>query len=238
MSKPIYRYLANRRWRSYKRLVVMQRISQMHVVPDVLPKIDPVADVSFAFGRRNVQPGQIVDSRISQVPPRLSMQVFDNGERLITIAVIDPDVPDVKSDKFDSRCHFLASNIPVSPDLTSIYLTKLAEDSQVILPWLPPFAQKGSSYHRIPIFILQQAEGQTIDVARIREQTQRQGFVLRKFMLEYRLKPVGVNMFRTQWDEGTAEVMRRAGVEGADIEYRRKRIEPLPYKKKNPVRYR
>ncbi|KAK5137938.1 hypothetical protein LTR04_004415, partial [Oleoguttula sp. CCFEE 6159] len=247
MGRPIYRYLADRRWRSYKRLVLMQRIEQMNVIPDILPNMDPIAEVNLSFGRRNVQPGEFVDSRVSELPGTLNVQVFDKGSRPVTVAIVDADVPDVENDRFNYRCHFLAANIWIAPKQTKIHLN-IRQKDKILLPWLPAYAQKGSPYHRLGIFILEQPEGKTIDVAEAMKErfykdgtswkVQRDKFVLRSFIDRHSLKPVGVTMFRTQWDEGTAGVMQRAGIAGADVELRRKRIEPLPYKKKDGARYR
>ncbi|MCJ1247375.1 hypothetical protein MMC30_004589 [Trapelia coarctata] len=238
MNRPIYRYLADRKWREYKRLVMMQRITQMNIVPDVLPHLDPTTAVDLAFGRRNVQPGEFVDSRVSEIPPRLSIQVFDKGERLVTILVLDSDVPNVEKDRFDYRCHFLATNIPLSPTITSLPFRHLSPETQIVLPWLPPHAQKGSPYHRLSIFVLQQPEGKTMDVEAMRTKEQRHGFNIRSFNDRHQVKPIGVHLFRNTWDEGTAGVMTRAGLEGADVELKRKKVEPLPYKKKDAARYR
>ena len=238
MNRPIYRYLADRKWREYKRLVMMQRISQMHIVPDVLPHLDPIAEVSLAFGRRNVQPGEFVDSRISETAPRLNVQLFEKGEKLITLVVLDSDVPNVEKDAFEYRCHFLATNIPLSPTTTSLPFSMLSKESQIVLPWLPPHAQKGSPYHRLSIFVLQQPEGNALDVEAIRMREKRDGFNLRSFNDRHLVKPIGVHLFRTIWDEGTEGVMKRAGLEGANIELRRKKPEALPYKKKDGARYR
>jgi large subunit ribosomal protein L35 len=242
MNKPIYRYLADREWRSYRRPLLVQRITQMAVVPDILPHLDPVADIRLAFGRRNVQPGDFVDSRVSEMPPRLRVQVFDKGERLVSLAIVDPDVPDVESDAFKYHCHFLAANIRLSPTETSVSLSKLSGDTQVLLPWLPPFVQKGSPYHRYSVFLLQQPDGKELEVASLREMVKRDGFNLRSFTGKHSLHPVGVHMFRGIWDEGTVGVMKRAGVEGANVEFKRKRIEPLkkpvlplPRKKPEPL---
>lgn len=235
MNRPIYRYLADRQWRSYRRRLLIQRITQMHVVPDIVPFLDPTAEVTLAFGSRVVQPGEFVDSRVSEIPARLRIQVFDKGERLVTIVIVDPDVPNEATDGFEYRCHFLAVNVPVSPTSTSIGLSRLGE--QTALTWLPPFAQMGSPYHRLSIFVLQQPQGAKLDVEAIKK-VKRDGFNLRSFQDRYTLTPVGVNMFRSQWDEGTDGVMERAGMEGADIEFQRKKPEKLPYKKKDGARYR
>ena len=238
MNRPIYRYLADRKWREYKRLIMMQRISQMHVVPDVLPHLDPVAEVSLAFGRRNVQPGEFVDSRVSEILPRLNVQLFEKGEKLVTVVVVDSDVPNLKKDAFDYRCHFLATNIPLSPSTTSIPFSSLSEKSQVVFPWLPPHAQKGSPYHRLSIFVLQQSEGKALDIETMREKENRKGFNLRSFNHRHLVTSIGVHLFRNKWDEGTDGVMRRAALDRANIELRRKKPEALPYKKKDGARYR
>ena len=231
MNKPIYRYLADKKWRSYQRLIIVQRLTQLSIVPDVLAHFEPTADEQMAFRKRNVQPGEFIDSRVSEVPPRLKVQVFDKGERLVTVAVVDSDVPNVENDNFASRCHYLATNIPISPTDTSLPLSK-ATEAQLALPWLPPFAQKGSPYHRLSVFVLQQQPGQTLDAAQLKEKVKRDGFSLKSFVDRHRLQPIGFNIFRSIWDEGTAGVMERAGIEGADIEFRRKRIEALKPKKK------
>src|SRR2546423_10026882 len=100
MNKPIYRYLADRKWREYRRPVLVQRITQMKIIPDVVANFEPAADVRLAFGSQRIQPGDFVESTLSENPCRLSVQLFDRGEQLVTIAVVDPDVPNVEKDGF------------------------------------------------------------------------------------------------------------------------------------------
>ncbi|KEF53439.1 uncharacterized protein A1O9_10414 [Exophiala aquamarina CBS 119918] len=238
MNKPIYRYLAERKWQEYARKVQVQRITQMNVIPDVVPAVDPILDIKVAFGRRVFPPGDYVPSRISEEPPRLTLQAFEKGDKVVTVAVVDPDVPNVETDSFDSRCHFLASNITISPTQAVFDLAKLASDTQVLLPWLPPHAQKGSPYHRLSIIVLQQKDNIPIDVAAAAKMVQRDGFSVRRFMSRHLLKPISASLFRTIWDENTATVMAKAGLGGADIELKRKKVEPLPYKRRNPSSFR
>jgi len=165
------------------------------------------------------------------MPARLKVQIFDKGERLVSVVVLDSDVPNVDNDRFSTRCHYLATNIPISPTETSLPLSK-AQESQLVLPWIPPFAQKGSPYHRYSIFVLQQQPGETLNPAKLKEKVRREGFSLRSFIDKFHVQPIGVSVFRSLWDEGTAGVMQRAGIEGADIEFKRKKIEALKPKQK------
>lgn len=236
MNRPIYRHLANQKWRKYQRLLLMQRISQFHIVPDLVQHLDPVAEVTFGFGRKDVKPGEFVDSRVSEVLPRLKIQPFDKGERLVHIAVVDPDIPNEENDSFATRCHYLALNIPVSPTNTSVPLSRFR--NHAVLDWLPPYSQKGAPYHRMTIFILEQRENKPLDPETVARTLKRDGFNLQAFTDRHLLKPVGFNLFRALWDEGTAGVMERAGAPGADIEFVRKKPEKLPYKKKDGARYR
>lgn len=238
MNKPIYRFLADKKWREYRRLVLMQRITQMKVVPDVLAHVDPVVDVKLWFGRRSVQPGEFVNTRISTVAPKLAIQPFDKGKKLVTIAVVDSDVPNLETDGFDYRCHFLAVNVPISPTSIMVSLDKLSPESQVIFPWLAPYSLKGAPYHRLSIFVMEQKDGAALDRNTVAEKVKREDFRLRSLETRHQLRPVGVHLFRNEWDESTPGVMEELGIEGADIELKRKRVEPLPYKPKNPERYR
>lgn len=256
MNRPIYRHLAEKKWRARARLINEQRITQMSVTPDVLPSIDLKASVEMSYygtklnssnriiprttrsGQRvSVQPGEYVASMVAEQPPKLDVQVFDKGERLVTVAIVDPDVPNLAKDGFDYRCQFLASNIKIGPAAPTIRLAQLKPTS-VLLPWEVPTAIKGGPYHRIAIIVLEQPEG-VVDVAKAMEKVQRKGFVLRSFVDRHALKAVGATLFRIEHDEWMDDVMRRNGFEKmVGMELKRKRVEPLPYKKKDGSRYR
>ena len=219
----------------------MQRISQHHLVPDLSPYLNPTASVSLAFGRRKVHPGEFVDSRMSEYPGKLRIQVFDKGERLVTIAIIDPDVPDVANDKFTSRCHFLAVNVPVSPTHTSVPLVRLSKEKHLVHNWLPPTAEKGAPYHRLAVLIIQQEDPSTpvsLSDLKTHSNLERDELRLKKLFSSIPGTVVGVNLFRTVWDEGTDGVALRHGIKGSNVEFLKKKPEKLPYKKKDGSRYR
>ncbi|TDZ59900.1 54S ribosomal protein L35 [Colletotrichum trifolii] len=233
MGKPIYRFLAERKWRAYEAKVTEQRINQFNIVPDILPKLTPKYDVQMWFRRAKCPSGKVVASNVSEHPPKLRVTPFDAGERLVSIVIMDSDVPQVESDSYGKRCHYLAVNVPVSPTATSIPLSKVRDPAQLAVPYLPAFAQKGSPYHRLSVFVLDQTPGQKLDAAALKElYAARDGFSLKSFRDKFALTPVGFNIFRTVWDEFTAGVMERAGVPGADVEFRPKRVYSLKPPKK------
>lgn len=242
MNKPIYRYLADQKWRKHKRLILEQRIKQFNLVPDLLPALDPIVDVDLGFGRKNIPIGDIVDSAISENPPRLNVQTFERGRKLVTVVVVDADVPVPEKDSLTYRCHFIASNIPIAPDQTSIPLSRFQqqsskaenpEEQNVALSWFPPWAHKGSPYHRLAIFVLEQKDAQPLNISQIRKSEKRDGFILRSFVDRMKLKPIGVTLFRTKWDDSMEGVMKRNGLRNEiNVELKRKKIEPLPYKKR------
>ncbi|KAH6649017.1 phosphatidylethanolamine-binding protein [Truncatella angustata] len=232
-DKPVYRHLAEKKWRGYPLRLIQQRIDTLNIVPDVLPKFEPTADVQMYFRRNKVEPGEILDSRVTENPPRLKVQVFNAGERLVSVVVMDSDVPNAENDSFERRCHYLAANVPISPNQQSLPLSQVNRESQLVVPWLPAFSQKGAPYHRLSVFVLEQKPGETLDVAKLKElYTARDGFSLKSYRDKFALNPIGFNMFRTVWDEGTADVMNRHNIPGANIEFKLKRVYSLKGDKK------
>lgn len=237
LNKPIYRFLADRKWRHYRRKIQEQRVTQMKVVPDVIPHCDSVVDIRMNFGRVNVQPGDFVDSAVSEKPCRLTIQSFEKEPRLVTIAIVDPDVPNLATDAFDTRCHFLATNIEITPTTPLVDLAQIAEE-KILVPWLPPTASKGAPYHRLAVVILQNKDNIAIDKAVATGKITQNDFSTRSLITRHMLTPIGANLFRTKWDDSMAAVMDRAGIDGANIELKRTKVEPLPYKRRNPSTFR
>lgn len=227
LTKPIYRYLARQKWDRMARKILVQRVQQFHITPDVLPVFEPKIDVQLTFRGFKVQPGEQVDSLVTESPPNLRLQVFDSGQRLVTVVVMDSDVPDPENDAFTSRLHFIAANIPIDCLTKNISLNRISKQPEhLAVPWLPPTAQEGSPYHRLSIWVLRQKHNRPLDIKRL-QKIKRDGFTLTKFISSLKVKPIGFNMFRSEWDAHTRQVMERHGIPGADIVYRRKRVHTL-----------
>lgn len=238
MNKPVYRHLAEQKWRSYERKIVMQRIQQMNVVPDVLPKVDPTIQVRLSFGTKRLAHGVVVPSKTSEAPPTIHIQPFESGEQTVTVLVLDSDIPNTETDAFDYRLHALVTNIPITPTSGTVSLAELAGDSRSAFAWLPPTAQKGAPWHRLSVWVFAHPANKQLDVPSIQARYTRDTFNLRSFRDKYLLRPIGVTMFRSKWDEDTKAVMERHEVKGADVEFKKKSIEPMRYKKKDGARYR
>lgn len=216
--------------------ILVQRVQQFHITPDVLPEFDPKMDVQLTFRNIKIQPGEIVDSLITETPPNLRVQVFHPEEHLVSIVVMDSDVPDPENDAFTSRLHFVASNIPISSLTKNISLIGVSRnpEGKLAVPWLPPTAQEGAPYHRLSVWILKQKWNRKLNVDKLKEfwEKNRDGFELARFIKNHDVSPIGFNIFRSVWDQHTRQVMQRHGIPGADIVFRNKRYRTLKTPKK------
>lgn len=98
LDKPVYRYLADKKWRKMRRPVLMQRITQMNVMPDIIPKIEPVVDVQMRFQGVDIKPGRILNSEQTEWNPTLKIIPFTPGEKLVTVIVVNPGTSTIFSD--------------------------------------------------------------------------------------------------------------------------------------------
>ncbi|KAG0125872.1 phosphatidylethanolamine-binding protein [Tuber indicum] len=218
MNKPIYLHLLDKKWRKRNRPILMQRLETMHVIPDVLPDINPIVDVRVHFKGRKVQPGLVLDSLMVEECPTVRVIPFKNEEMLCTIAVVDPDVPDPKKDRFRYRCHWIVSNIPISPMQTTA-VGYSAKPADTLVPYLPPHAQKGAPYHRYAMIVFKQPE--KIDAAALEGNIDRDEFTMRGFQSKNKLSTIGAFMWRVEWDSHTKEIMQKHNLPGWDIMYKR-----------------
>jgi large subunit ribosomal protein L35 len=137
---------------------------------------------------------------------------------LCTIAVVDPDVPDPKKDRFRYRCHWIVSNIPISPMQTTA-VGYSAKPADTLVPYLPPHAQKGAPYHRYAMIVFKQPE--KIDAAALEGNIDRDDFTMRGFQSKNKLCSIGAFMWRVEWDSHTKEIMQKHNLPGWDIMYKR-----------------
>ncbi|GAA6028740.1 hypothetical protein JCM8097_007371 [Rhodosporidiobolus ruineniae] len=199
LSKPVYRHLAERAWRKEGDLaILMQRVTQMNVVPDLLPSVSPQADVRIQVGGSVVEPGSFVQPAQTREGIEVSAQVFHPEERLYTVLVIDPDVPDEINQSFTTFAHLLTPNIPLSSASSAIQLSSLPST----LSYVPPHPQKGTPYHRYTVLLLEQPSQLSLDA----DSLPREGFSAREFVEKHGLEARGVSFFRQVWDKDVSKI--------------------------------
>jgi large subunit ribosomal protein L35 len=124
MNQKVYRHLIEQRWRSEGALdLLMERLYQMHVVPDILPSLQPTVDLRVVFpeappknvvlrarAKRKLMPveaGVFLVNEQTRRPPKLYTTVFHPEPRLYTLLLVDPDVPDDENQAFRTFLHWL-----------------------------------------------------------------------------------------------------------------------------------
>ncbi|KAF9242381.1 phosphatidylethanolamine-binding protein [Melanogaster broomeanus] len=217
LSKAVDRYLIEQRWRKEGALdLLMERIHQMHVVPDVVPDLRPCFDLRVTFPELNekkktsrklvysfVEPGIYLVPEQTLEPPMLYKDVFHTDERLYTLIMVDPDIPDEANSTFQTFLHWLQPNISLSATSPAL-ISNLNSHTQ----YIPPHPQKGTEYHRYTILLLPQTSH--IDVPTI-EMDQRLGFSVREFAAKYDLNPAiggGAHMWREVWNPAVSGIYR------------------------------
>jgi len=209
------RHIIEQRWRKEGALdLLMERVHQMHVVPDVVPDFHPSFDLRVSFPEHKtaestsrkyefVEPGVYLLPEQTIDPPRLHKDVFHTDERLYTLVMVDPDIPDEVNSTYQPFLHWLQPNIPLSATSPS-----LIADVNSHTKYIPPHPQKGTPYHRYTILLLPQKTHIEVPVV---EMDQRLGFSLRAFMDQYDLDPStggGIHMWRGEWNPAVSRIYR------------------------------
>ncbi|ESK95585.1 hypothetical protein Moror_12659 [Moniliophthora roreri MCA 2997] len=235
-TKRSHRHLVEQRWRGDGKLdLLMERIHQMHVCPDVLPVIHPsvdldvnvkppVSEVPLTGPARRfflVEPGSFVTSLQTLKPPTLFPHVFHADTRLYTMLMVDPDVPDEANQTFTTYLHWLKPNIPLSATHRGP-ITHLNTHTR----YIPPHPQRGTPYHRYTILLLPNPPktsyslnteataprgvptSKTLDIPVVSDK-ERLGFNVREFVKKWGLNAAmggGYHMFREVWDEHVTHI--------------------------------
>ncbi|KAH9836712.1 PEBP-like protein [Rhodofomes roseus] len=223
MNQLIYRHLTEKRWREEGGLdLLMERIHQMHVVPDLLPDLRPTIDLRLNFPEpppkdiyrrarvkrryQKMEPGMYLLPEQTWRPPMLYTSVWHTDTRLYTLFMIDLDVPDEANETFQAYLHWMHPNIPLSA----------FSPSPISIPhphthYIPPHPQRGTPYHRYVILLLpQSSHTEPIKLPKLSDAA-RLGFNLRAFTEEHGFdgsKGGGAHMWREVWDETVSKIYR------------------------------
>ncbi|KAF5314108.1 hypothetical protein D9611_006945 [Ephemerocybe angulata] len=170
-GREAHRHLLEHRWRKDGDLdLLMERIYQMKVVPDLLPVLKPTVDLRVAVpattpdqfralaaqGRAGanvltVEPGVFLDPKNTLSPPMLYADAFHADTRLYTLLMVDPDVPDPERAGYKTYLHWMCPNVELSAARAG-RLTGLNGHTA----YVPPHPQRGTPYHRYTVLLLPQ----------------------------------------------------------------------------------
>lgn len=215
MDRPVMRHLAERRWRHEGGLdVIMGRVYQNKVVPDVLPDIAPLLPFSLAIPAGTVEPGLIIEASTLAEAPVLKFQPFQHPAYptattphpagLYTLVGINADEPDTVNRTYSERLHYLKTDIPLSITSGEVDIIRSAGGTELV-SWEPVAPAQNTGRHRIVFVLLRQIGDQP---SKLDYAPKRDAFSLRSLMAtcELPLNAItAVNLVRTEWTEESKE---------------------------------
>ncbi|KAI1318771.1 hypothetical protein EDD11_005842 [Mortierella claussenii] len=215
MSKAVFRYMASKQFQRETLPIIQQRVTQMFVAPDILSHFAPSIDVQLDFGAGSAPdetsgsssnyfetgsyllPGKTVNE------PKINVTAFHSEQKYYTVALVDPDMPDVENESFKQQLHWLIANVPLSATQTQV----VKESADVVMPYLPPHPPKGTKYHRYTLLVAEQPNGGQ-DKVQIDQSNVSRETTLRDLCSQYNLEVKGLTFFRQVWDRDVSAIYK------------------------------
>ncbi|KAI8355153.1 phosphatidylethanolamine-binding protein [Blakeslea trispora] len=199
MSKPVYRYMRQKQFEKAPKSKLMERLTQMNVIPDLVPlNTNPSVEVNVKTSEGHVEPGVFIQPEQSIERPEIEITNFHTEQRLYTLMLVDPDSPDVENQTYQQRCHWLITNVPLSAT------SPVVKEGDSVLDYIPPHPQKGTKYHRYTLIAYEQPnEGQTkVDI----KVDSRDQFDVKGLAQAHGLQVSGATFFRQVWNESVSKI--------------------------------
>lgn len=215
-TQPVYRRFLEEKWKGYNRMLTMQRLETLGVIPDTMPTLNPEIEVNVVFPcnslSRKIEPGTILSSNVTSRPPSFEIIEFKKSKNdLYTILVVDPDIPDVENDAYKTELLWALKDVPASNDDPIIDAKKLISHPECeLVSYIPSVPEKNTGNHRISAWVFRQADGKKLKAAN--KAPEREGFDIRKFSTDNNLKAIGAHVWRSAWDRNTENVRRMYGL--------------------------
>ncbi|GME89981.1 unnamed protein product [[Candida] boidinii] len=215
-SQPVYRKILEDKWKSYSRMLTMQRIESLAVIPDTLPTLEPEVDVKLRFPHNNIETsvelGTVLSSNVTSKPPALEIVEFKEVENeLYTVLIVDPDTPHLAVDGYSTTLHWGLKDVPLSNLDYTIDAKKLMKhpDSEFV-EYLAPTPEKNTGKHRLAVWVFRQKDSQPLKEAP--KDLRREFFNIREFVEKNELQPIGAHVWRSIWDRNTEKVRELYGL--------------------------
>lgn len=210
MSQPVYREFAKKQWELYDLMVTMQRLEQLHVIPDTMPTLDPKVDVKVKFPHNIkgefsdwIAPGNVVPCFSVSRPPLIQVQDFEGSQdHLYTVVIVNPDTPDLEKNSFKTTLHYGLSNVKLNAVDTVIPSTVEGAFSE----YLPLTPEVNAQKQRACLWVFRQ--NAEINVSQI----PRENFDIRAFAEQHGLTAVGAHVWRQMYDRSVNEIREKYGL--------------------------
>ncbi|KAG0680032.1 hypothetical protein C6P40_003315 [Pichia californica] len=220
-SQPVYRHYLKEQWKSYKRMLTMQRLETLAIIPDTLPTLEPEVDVNLKFPHNNVntwiEPGKILSSNVTSKPPAFEIIEFkESKDDLYTILIVNPDTPDVQNNTFSTTLHWALKDIKLSNNDSMVDIKKLDENKDsILIDYLPPVPEKNLGNQRFAVWVFRQ-DGKLNDSI-TKDSIKRTKFNIREFVAANKLAPIGAHVWRSVYDLNTDNVRKLYGLPAGRI---------------------
>ncbi|KAF9584017.1 hypothetical protein BGW38_007849 [Lunasporangiospora selenospora] len=217
MSKAVFRYMKGKQFTRETLPIVQQRITQMNVTPDLLPNFTPTMNVQLDFGAGSspkVPAGSDPSSNFFETgsfllpgkttqAPKVHITSFHPETKYYTIALVDPDMPDVENETYKQQMHWLIANVPISATQNEV----TTEGADIILSYLPPHPPKGTEYHRYTVLVAEQPNGGQDKIQMDQSQVSRD-LTVGDLCAEHQLSVKGLTFFRQVWDKDVSRIYK------------------------------
>ncbi|KAG2737016.1 hypothetical protein G9P44_001106 [Scheffersomyces stipitis] len=216
-SQPVYRHLLKEKWEAYDLMITMQRLEQLHMIPDTLPTLDPKVDVKVKFPHNVkeefadwVVPGTVLPAFAVSQPPTIQIQEFETVEEknLYSIVLVNPDTPDLKTNSYSTTLQYGLANVPLDNVDNVIDTSKLFSQGEkfTFKDYQPLVPEKNAQTQRACLWVFRQFEELTLgDIAR-------ENFDIRDFASKNNLTAVGAHIWRQRFDRSVNYVRNKYGL--------------------------
>lgn len=234
-SQPVYRHLLKEKWENYDLLVTMQRLEQLHVIPDTLPTLVPKADVKVKFTHNTddqfsqwVTPGSLLPAFAVSEPPTIHIQEFDRIEgnnSLYTVLLVNPDTPDLETNSFTTTLHYGLKNVMLNNVDNSIDVTKLLKVGPKVTfqEYVPLMPEKNAPAQRACLWVFRQSK-ELGDIADLKE-----NFDIREFVAKHGLTPIGAHVWRQKFDRSVPEIRQLYGLGEGRVYEKARSMDPINF---------
>lgn len=177
------------------------------VVSKVLPSFSSDGSGSLIIQYQSKHPvalGNTLSISNTQEKPELKLLSADadnakiDTSALYTLCMTDPDAPSSSDNKWSEYCHYLETNLKLSPSAESPMALDLSSSSgDVLVPYMGPAPPKGTGPHRYVWILAQQSPDKA--PGKIKDRPNwgfgKPGAGFQHYAEQFNLTPVAVNFF-------------------------------------------